>query len=780
MADNYDQLIEGTHHKKYAGETIASLALAEQHLRAAVESGSIPSAHHLSDILAAVSSSRQMIELVESTDTKIADELKASEANMAAAQRIAHFGSWELDLGLTDVDKNPLRWSDEMFRIMGYTPGQVHVSNDLFFQLVPVEDHQPIRQAIEFAITNQSGYSITHRIRRTDGKIRIIHERAELVFDSVDRQRSKLVGTAHDITEMQQAEEKLRRSDEWFRCVFNQRFQFMAILSPTGEVVAINDLPLEVGNVSREDVLGKFFWETIWWNNLPEMKQAWPGRLKAAANSANPILSEDQFSTDSGEIRIADVSIESIKKSDGSVDFFIVQASDITDRKLAETQLIHDALHDSLTGLANRTLFTDRIHTAFNRFLRTGQGFALIILDLDRFKNVNDTLGHPTGDQVLVETSRRFLSIVRASDTVARLGGDEFAIILQDPSAEDSPTRIAQRLLDMMEYPFTVNGTAVEIGASMGVVVVTPDYKLIDDIFRDADIALYRAKEAGRGVYRLFDKEMHTRIRERIEIETEMRHAIPRQELSLHLQPIISLKTGTIISYEALLRWNHPKRGFISPDVFISVAEETGLIRAIGQWVTKEACRILHNWPGSHVPSISINASPYEIVPRSSVGSLLPDVEGIDCTVARIAKEEDINPNLLRIEITEGVLINDPVKAGKIMDRLVANGFKLLLDDFGAGYSSLSYLHDLPFSQVKIDRAFTAKLAPGNRSHELMRGIITLAHNIGLEIVAEGVETEQQLALLRAAGCDYAQGYFISKPIPVEEAHRLHQAERQW
>ncbi len=780
MADDSDRMIEGTHHKKYAGPTISKLAMAEAYLRAAIESGSISSADRLAEILAAVSESRRIIELNDSTATNTPEELKYSEANLAAAQRIARFGSWELDLGLTELDKNPLRWSDEMFRIMGYTPGQVEVSNDLFFQLVPTEEHQPIHYAVESAIKNQSGYSITHRIVRPDGDIRIIHERAELVFDPVNGKTTKLVGTAHDITEMQQAEEKLRRSDEWFRCVFNQRFQFMAILSPKGEVVEINDLPLEMARVTREDVLGTFFWDAIWWKDMPDMKKAWPGRLEVAANSADPILSEDKFSTYTGEVRIADVSIESIKKSDGSVDFFIIQASDITDRKLAEEKLIHDALHDSLTGLANRTLLADRIQVAFNRFLRTEQGFALIIIDLDRFKNVNDTMGHPVGDQVLIETAKRFLSTARNSDTVARLGGDEFAILLEDTNDEDSPTRIAQRLLDIMEYPFTVNGAAVEIGASMGVVIVTPNYTSIDDIFRDADIALYRAKEAGRGVYQVFDTEMHLRIRERMEIENALRHAITRQELSLHLQPIISLKTGTITSYEALLRWNHPTRGFIPPDVFIVIAEETGLIRSIGQWVTREACRILRNWPGIHVPSISINASPCEIVPRSSIGSLLPDVEGIDCTVARIAKEENVNPNLLRIEITEGVFINDPEKAARVMDQLVANGFKLLLDDFGTGYSSLSYLQDLPLSQMKIDRAFTAKLEPGNRTHELMRGIMTLAHNIGLEIVAEGVETEQQLALLRAAGCDYAQGYFISKPVPVEEAHLLHQAERQW
>ena len=460
--------------------------------------------------------------------------------------------------------------------------------------------------------------------------------------------------------------------------------------------------------------------------------------------------------------------------------------AEATFRSDAEERIRHDALHDALTGLPNRTLLTDRISLAFNRFGRSSHDtFALLLMDLDRFKNVNDTLGHMVGDQVLLEVARRLQSAARGTDTVARLGGDEFAILIEDIDAESSSTRVAQRLLAVMRLPLMLDDVLVEIGATIGIVVVTGDHTSAADVIRDADIALHRAKAEARGGYQVFDRAMHHRVLERMELERELRHAIQRDEMRLVLQPIVSLSTGRIVSFEALLRWHHPDRGLVPPGLFIPIAEETGLILRIGEWVTREACSIIRDWPAGGTPSISINASPAEIFdarPAVSVNQSAQQVraEGVDERIARIARDEGVDPGFLRVEITEGVMIRDRVLVGNVLQALVARGFRLLLDDFGAGYSSLAYLQDFPFYQVKLDGGFTAALAPGNRTHNLLRGIIGLAHSIGLEVVAEGVETPDQLALLRGAGCDHAQGYHISRPLPVDEAQRLYASGRTW
>lgn len=459
--------------------------------------------------------------------------------------------------------------------------------------------------------------------------------------------------------------------------------------------------------------------------------------------------------------------------------------AEATHRKMVEDRLRHDAFHDNLTGLANRALLSDRIGVAFNRFKRfTDETFALIMMDLDRFKNVNDTLGHQIGDKVLCETARRLRKVARNSDTVARLGGDEFAVLLEDIHAEESSIRVARRLLEAMDTPFEIDGNVINLDASLGIVVATPSHMTTQEILRDADIALYRAKTSGRGSYQVFDVDMHGRIRERMELEMELRSAIERQEMALYLQPIVSLASGEICSFEALLRWKHPVRGFVPPDVFIPIAEETGLILSIGEWVTREACRIIRHWPEGARPVLSINASASEVLPvllSSAVAAgRKASVEAIDERIARIAQEEGIDPSLLKLEITESVMISDPQHVGEVLARLVAKGFGLMLDDFGTGYSSLVYLQDLPVNQVKLDRAFTAKLETDQASRDLMQGIITLAHHIGLEVVAEGVETKEQLEILRGATCDFVQGYLIARPLPVEQAGQLYDSKQRW
>ena len=454
-------------------------------------------------------------------------------------------------------------------------------------------------------------------------------------------------------------------------------------------------------------------------------------------------------------------------------------------RKAAEERILHDNLHDPLTSLPNRTLLARRTTEAFESSPRnTHSTFALLIIDIDRFKNINDTQGHATGDLVLIETARRLRCASRPSDTLARVGGDEFALLMQELDSENTPTVAAENLLAILQTPFIFDNSSVELTATIGIVVATENHESPGQILRDADIALYRAKSIRRGGYQFFDTEMHKRIIERMELEGDLRHALQREEMDLHLQPIISLKTGRIEMFEALLRWTHPRRGMVAPDLFIPIAEETGLIHAIGEWVIRKAADTILQWQGVNPLYLTINISPIEIlnpqIPIMEGNTESSEKEGLDQRINRIAVEKGIDPARLGIEITENVRIKDHHGVKDLLVNLVDQGFPLLLDDFGSGYSSLAYFLDLPFTKVKLDRAFTAAVAPGNRTHHLMQGIIMLAHSVGLQVVAEGVETFEQLQLLRDAGCDEAQGYHISPALPIKEAYKFAASDKQW
>ena len=454
-------------------------------------------------------------------------------------------------------------------------------------------------------------------------------------------------------------------------------------------------------------------------------------------------------------------------------------------RKSAEERIVHENLHDPLTGLPNRTLLTQRTTEAFEKSPRDALNtFALLVIDIDRFKNINDTQGHATGDHVLIEMARRLRCATRPSDTLARVGADEFALLMQELDPEKPPTAVAENLLSVLNTPFFFDNTSVELTATIGIVIATESHDSAGQIIRDADIALYRAKSTQRGGYQFFDPELHRRILELMELEADLRHAIQRDELAIHLQPIISLTTGRIEMFEALLRWTHPRRGNVTPDLFIPMAEETGIIHSLGEWVTRKAADYISQWDGATPLHLTINVSPIEIlhphvIPPNEKNEKSSS-ESLVNRITRIASEKGIDPSRLGIEITENVKIKDYDNVSQQLNKLVEQGFPLLLDDFGSGYSSLGYLLDLPFTKVKLDRAFTAAVAPGNRTHHLMRGIIMLAHSVGLQVVAEGVESAEQLQLLRDADCDQAQGYFISPPLPLTEAQQLVASNKQW
>lgn len=432
--------------------------------------------------------------------------------------------------------------------------------------------------------------------------------------------------------------------------------------------------------------------------------------------------------------------------------------AEIGNRKRLEEQLRHDALTDALTGLPNRSLIGAQLEHAIKRCRRrTGYLFALLFLDLDRFKNINDSLGHGAGDQVLIETAGRLRECVRDNDTIARLGGDEFVALLDGITDITDATRCAQRILKALEEPIRLGGKNFFTTASIGIASSTTGYDQPETVLRDADAAMYHAKRDGRARYRLFDAAMHAHAKTTLDLENDLRLAVQRNEFVNFYQRIVSLHTGRITGFEALVRWMHPTRGVLPPSDFLKSAEDTGLILPIGWSLMLEACRQLQQWqrefPSLAAPTMSINASPRQIVHPD----LVP-------TIAKVATEYGIDTHDLVLEMTEDTLIeNADLLAARFSD-LKDLGIRMAIDDFGTGYASLSCLHRFPFDILKIDRSFIGGQDDTDGQWHIVQSIIDMAHNLNLSVVAEGVETDQQLTKLRAMKCDYAQGYLFCRP----------------
>jgi diguanylate cyclase (GGDEF)-like protein/PAS domain S-box-containing protein len=442
--------------------------------------------------------------------------------------------------------------------------------------------------------------------------------------------------------------------------------------------------------------------------------------------------------------------------------------TDITGRKRSEEKLAHDALHDALTGLPNRSLFMDRLSQAmaFKR-RRNDSRYACVFLDLDRFKTVNESLGHSFGDRLLSSVGKRLLHSVRPGDTVARLGGDEFCILFEEFSDDGEPLKLVERLLKALLDAHVLDGTEIFAQASAGIALGQAEYARPEDVVRDAEIAMYRAKEQGRGSVTMFQASMQTRARAQLQLETDLRRALERDELRLVYQPVIALATGQLAGCEALCTWDHPVHGHVSPAQFIPIAEETGLIVPLGAWALREACRAAVQFGklDSRPLTVAVNLSARQLVPE-----LLEHVRAA-------LSESGLPANRLQLELTESLLIEHAGPAAPVLAQLKNQHVHLLLDDFGTGYSSLGYLHDFRFDALKIDRSFVARAGMGKQA-ELLNTIVSLARTLGMEVVAEGVETAAQAIQLQALGAQYAQGFFFSRSVEQEEFARLVRSQR--
>lgn len=437
--------------------------------------------------------------------------------------------------------------------------------------------------------------------------------------------------------------------------------------------------------------------------------------------------------------------------------------SDITARKIAEEQLTHDAFHDALTHLPNRALFKNRLQQAIQTVqARQDHLFAVLFLDLDRFKTINDSLGHLAGDQLLVAVGKRLLGFVRPSDTVARLGGDEFAILLPEINSSLDAIHIAERIQNDLPQPFTIGGQEVFSTASVGVALSSSGHQGPEQFLREADLAMYHAKANGKARYEIYDAEMHEKTVDQLRLETDLRKALERKEFELYYQPILALDENRVTGFEALLRWQHPLRGLLCPGEFLAIAEETGLITAMGQWALQEGCRQLSLWqhqlPEAELLTLNLNFSSKEFTPL-----LLQQVKNVQ-------QEFDLVPYSLRLEITESTIMGNPDTTAALLTQLKAAGVGLQIDDFGTGYSSLSYLHQFPIDALKIDHSFVSNMLTDRDHLEIIKTIVSLAHSLGMVVIAEGVETLEEYQLLQALGCEYAQGYYISPPLAAPAA----------
>ena len=434
----------------------------------------------------------------------------------------------------------------------------------------------------------------------------------------------------------------------------------------------------------------------------------------------------------------------------------------------------HAAFHDTLTNLPNRALLAENLKFVIERARQhEDYQFAVLFLDLDRFKNVNDSLGHSIGDQLLITMARRLESCIREVDMVARLGGDEFAILLDGIPNQAEATNMAHRIQEKLQAPFNLSGHEVFTTTSIGIALSSTGYDHPENMLRDADTAMYRAKAQGKACYEVFDKGMHTHAVYLLQMENDLRRAIDREELRVYYQPIVSLDNGQLAGFEALIRWQHPVRGFINPADFIPLAEDTGLIVPLGLWILKRACQQLCQWqwqsPANRSLFMSVNLSGKQVAEPELVGQ-----------IRDILEETHVEAKYLKLEITESAVMENAEMAARLLNRLKALGVQLSIDDFGTGYSSLSYLHRFPVNTLKIDRSFVGRIGEAAENIEIVRTVISLAENMGMEVVAEGVETLSQLAQLRKLKCQYGQGYLFSRPVDADSVSSWISKKPHW
>jgi len=669
-------------------------------------------------------------------------------------QRIAHLGSWEWNLKTSEV-----YWSDETYRIYGHEPGKLVPTVDKLMEIVHPDDRELVRKSIGAAFQKDRPYAFEHRIVRPDGEKRFVNHQAKVYFDD-EGELQRMVGTLQDITKRKQAEEALRESEERYRAVVAESVEsiFLSDLS-TYRILESNVALQNMLGYTSEELRGMSLYDLI-----AKDRESIDRNTRRTQRGEGYFIGERRYRHKDGSLVNVEVSATRIPYGDEEASCCIVR--DITERKALEEQLRHQAFHDSLTGLPNRTLFLDRVEHAIARARRRSGSVAILFVDLDNFKCINDTLGHHVGDELLIAVSDRLLTSRRPEDTVARLGGDEFAILLEETVPRSDAIRVAERITEKLQVPFTLEGHEVFVTCSIGIGFGDSGQDRSEELIRNAAVAMHRAKQDGKAWYQPFDEGMDAQMQERLRLENDLRRALKREEFVVHYQPVVRLDSEQILGMEALVRWEHPEQGLVTPDKFVPLAEELGLIVPIGEWVLREACRQVREWqeryPADQPLRISVNLSARELQHPTLVE-----------VIKEALREAELDPRLLTLEITESAVLKDEEHNIDALRRLGDLGIRFALDDFGTGYSSLAYLKRLPVDLLKLDRSFVETLGEDVEAEILLSGVISIASGLGLYVLAKGVETPEQLARVRSLGCVLAQGYYFSQPLSSEGAMKL-------
>jgi diguanylate cyclase (GGDEF)-like protein/PAS domain S-box-containing protein len=573
--------------------------------------------------------------------------------------------------------------------------------------------------------------------------------------------KKSLVCIAKDNRVQRETEAKLRGSEAKFRGAFENAPIGMLLVDLQGRIQQANHFALDTLAYPETELVGAHISRLVPAEDRPALRDTFQ---RLVQRSGNVTRSERRLVSQTGVEIWTTFHIVLQRAETGAPLYFIIQLADITDLKHSQARMERMAFYDTLTDLANRRLFGNRLEQSIQHSLRAGTRAALLYLDLDQFKRVNDTLGHEAGDELLREVARRLTECVRKEDTVARPGGDEFAILLYEIGAPSDAGSVAEKILEQLRRPVTISGHQLVVTTSIGITIIPDDSEEANILTKNADLAMYRAKERGRNNYQYFSEEMNTLAQKRLKTENELRMALEQEQFELFYQPKVDIRDNRIVGVEALIRWHHPERGLLTPDQFIGVAEETGAIVGIGSWVIRQACLAARDLSAKTGEALQagVNISPRQFRDPNLIR-----------TIRRCIREAEIQPGQLELEITETMLMEDAEAALFTIERLRELGVRIAIDDFGTGYSSLNYLKRFPIDTVKIDRSFVMEIPTSHDDMAITTAVIAMAHRLELEVVAEGIETLEQLAFLAEQQCEYGQGYLFSRPVPISEVAKL-------